>query len=294
MHRFFVLIVLMAGVPSAVQACANTEWPRESLLKLKADGFSIPENADRQRMVDQLTVCLTSPDPVLRDGIGYEGLSALLRKNALNPEQLRNLRTRLYAQLTAEDVDGVSRPFAALVLSEVARTDRIEPWMSAAERGEMLAIAIRYMQSVRDYRGFDPIIGWRHGVAHAADWLMQLALNAQLDTAQLRELTDAVASQIKAADGHAYVFGEPGRLARPVLFAAKRGIRTKDEWQVWLGNLVIGLGDPALAYKDLNWLYARHNVSGFLDTLYLESDLSGDESLKPLNAAVVNTLKTMP
>ena len=88
--------------------------------------------------------------------------------------------------------------------------------------------------------------------------------------------------------------GEPGRVARPVLFAGKRGIRTKGEWQVWLGNLVIGLGDPALAYKDLNWLYARHNVSGFLDTLYLESDLSGDESLKPLNAAVVNTLKTMP
>lgn len=294
MYRFFILAVLMTGVSSAVPACISAEWPRESLLKLKADGFSVPESGERQRLVDQLTLCLTSSDPVLRDGIAYEGLSAMLRKNALDPEQLRNLRTRLYAQLAGVDVDGVSRPFAALMLSEVARTDRIAPWMSDAEREEMLTIAIRYMESVRDYRGYDPAVGWRHGVAHGADWLMQLALNPALDTAQLRRLTDTVASQVLASDGHAYVFGEPGRLARPVVFAAKRGIRSKDEWQVWLARLVSGLGDPALAYKDLNWLYARHNLSAFLDTLYLESDLSGDEALMPLNGAVVHALKSMP
>lgn len=294
MYRISILAALMFAMPSAVPACTSAEWPRESLLKLKADGFLVSEDAGRQRVIDQLAACLASPDPELRDGIAYEGLSAMLRNNALDAQQLRNLRTMLYAQLTAEDADGVARPFAALLLSEVARTDRIASWMDDAERAEMLARAIDYMNSVRDYRGYDPVVGWRHGVAHGADWLMQLALNPKLDSAQLRALTDAVASQVLAADGHAYIFGESGRLARPVVFAAKRGIRTKDEWQVWLGNLVSGLGDPSLAYKDLNWLYARHNLSGFLDTLYLETDLSGDESLKPLNMAAVQALKSMP
>lgn len=294
MYRFIVLVVLVISLPTVVQACTSTEWPRESLLKLKADGFLASDDADRQRMIEQLAACLASPDPELRDGIAYEGLSAMLRKNALDAQQLRNLRSAMYAQLLAEDAEGVSRPFAALMLSELARTDRIEPWMDDAERAEMLAKAIDYMKSVRDYRGYDPVVGWRHAVAHAADWLMQLALNPKFDTAQLRQLTDAVATQVIASDGHAYVFGESGRLARPVIFAAKRGIRTEAEWQAWLGGIVAGLGDPALAYKNLNWLYARHNVSGFLDTLYLETDLSGDESLKPLNMAVVNALKTMP
>ena len=294
MYRFSVLAVLLLAMYSDVTACTSAEWPRESLLKLKTDGFPVSEDTDRQRVIDQLAACLTSPDPVLRDGVAYEGLSTMLRKNALDPQQLRKLRTVLYAQLAAEDPDGVARPFAALMLSEVARTDRVATWMDDAERAQMLALAIDYMKSVRDYRGFDPVVGWRHGVAHAADWLMQLALNPKLDSAQLRALTDAVASQVRAADGHAYIFGESGRLARPVVFAARRGIRTQNEWQVWLGNLVAGLGDPSLAYKDLNWLYARHNVSGFLDTLYLETDLSGDESLKPLQLAVVQTLKSMP
>jgi Protein of unknown function (DUF2785) len=294
MYRFSVLAVLLFAMSSAATACTNAEWPRESLLRLKVDGFRVSEDADRQSMVDALAACLASPDPELRDGIAYEGLSTLLRNNALDTQQLRNLRDELYVQLAEEDPDGVARPFAALMLSEVARTDRIAPWMDDAERGQMLARAIDYMKSVRDYRGYDPVAGWRHGVAHAADWLMQLALNPKFDSLQLRALTDAVATQVRAADGHAYIFGESGRLARPVVFAARRGIRTQEEWRVWLGSLVSGLGDPSLAYKDLNWLYARHNVSGFLDTLYLETDLSGDEALKPLQMAVVQTLKNMP
>lgn len=294
MYRILMLVLLLVVLPTATMACTSDVWTREKLLKLKADGFIVIEKEDQQAVIDQLVLCLASPDPELRDGIAYEGLSNMLRKNSLNVEQLRNLRARLYLQLVAEDTDGVSRPFAALMLSEVARTDRMEAWMSDQERAEMLAIAIRYMEEVRDYRGYDPDYGWRHGVAHGADWLMQLALNPKLDNAQLRQLTDAVASQVVASNGHAYVFGEPGRLARPIIFAAKRGIRSEIEWQTWLNGILARLGDSALAYKNLNWLYARHNVSGFLDTLYLESDLTGDETLKPLNMAVVNTLKNMP
>ena len=40
-------------------------------------------------------------------------------------------------------------------------------------RGEELNIAL----SVRDYRGFDAKQGWRHGVAHGADLLLQLSRN---------------------------------------------------------------------------------------------------------------------
>lgn len=294
MYRILLPVLLLVVLPSASMACTSEMWTREKLQNLKADGFLIIEKDDQQAMIDQLVICLASPDPELRDGIAYEGLSKMLRMNSLNVEQLRNLRTKLYLQLASEDTDGVSRPFAALMLSEVARTDRIDAWMSEQERAEMLAIAIRYMEAVRDYRGYDPDYGWRHGVAHGADWLMQLALNPKLDNVQLRQLTDAVASQVVASNGHAYVFGEPGRLARPIIFAAKRGIRSESEWQTWLNGIVVRLGDSSLAYKNLNWLYARHNVSGFLDTLYLETDLTGDESLKPLNMAVVNTLKIMP
>jgi hypothetical protein len=88
---------------------------------------------------------------------------------------------------------------------------------------------------VRDYRGFVAGEGWRHGVAHGADLLMQLALNPALDKAQLDRILGRVARQV-APPGQAYVFGEPERLARPVLFAAARGLHTEAEWTAWLAQ----------------------------------------------------------
>jgi hypothetical protein len=249
---------------------------------------------DHYAAARQLIVCLASPDPTLRDGVAYEGLSAWLRQKAFDAGQMRELRTRLYELLDTSDKDGFAAAFAALVLSEVARTDRIEAWMTDQERADMLAKAAGYLTSVRDYRGFEAGVGWRHGVAHGADWLMQLALNPELDAAQLRQLTDAAASQARAADGHAYVYGESARLARPILFAARRDIRTEAEWTTWMNGLSAGMTDPKLAYQDAVWLAARHNLAAFLSTVYFEADHGGLDSLKPLQNAAAGALKGIP
>ena len=294
MRRTLFAFLLMALLPLAAGACVDAAWPREALLRLKAEAFVPVEGVERYAAAQQLIVCLASPDPLLRDGVAYEGLSTWLRQKAFDAGQMRELRTRLYDRLDAPDEDGFAAPFAALVLSEVARTDRIDAWMTDQERADMLAKATAYLRSVRDYRGFETGSGWRHGVAHGADWLMQLALNPKLDAAQLRQLTDAAASQVRAADGHAYVYGESARLARPILFAARRDIRTEAEWTAWMDSLSAGMADPKLAYQDAGWLAARHNLAAFLSTIYFEADLGGLESLKPLQNAAAAALKAMP
>jgi hypothetical protein len=283
----------MAACSWSLQACVNEPWSKDELIKLKADRFVLQKSEDLQPVSKQLLKCLTSTDPLLRDGIAYEGLSTWLRQKSYDVVQLQDLRSQLYDMLDADDELGFTRPFAALVLSEVARTDRIEPWMTDQERAEMLKKAMEYLLSVKDYRGLDAQFGWRHGVAHGSDWLLQLAVNAKLDAPQLREITDAVAGKVFASEGHSYIFGEPGRLARPVLFAAKRNIRTEAEWLAWMQVLVKSMDDPAKAYKDLAWMAKRQNLVAFLDALYIESDLSGEESLKPLQNAVKQSLNTV-
>jgi hypothetical protein len=183
--------------------------------------------------------------------------------------------------LDAADAQGFRRPFAALTLSEIARTDRIEPWMSGAERDSMVQKAVTYLQSVRDYRGFDATHGWRHGVAHGSDWLLQLALNPALQRSQL-EAT------------HAYEFGEPARLGRPVLYVAARGLLSEAEWQTWFSALLAGLGDNSLAYKDAQWLTRRHDLHAFLANLYIESDQSEDPQIHALKAPVSAALGKLP
>jgi hypothetical protein len=297
MRKTFAVVALLLGSCVALQAqaaCPPEGQSRESLEALKASKWAMDDVAARQVLALGLVDCLGDPDPALRDGLAYEGLSAWMRADALDEATLRTLRDRLYADLKADDPDGFRHPFSALVLSEVARTDRIKPWMKPKERNAMVDAAAGYLTSVDDYRGFIDKEGWRHGVAHGSDWLLQLALIPSLDGKQLDRILDAVASQVVPAKPHAYVFGEPGRLARPVLAIAKRGMYTPAQWESWLTALTPKLGDEKLAYNDEAWLARRHDLLAFLTALYLEADRSDDAALQALEGPIVAALKTVP
>jgi hypothetical protein len=278
----------------AFAACPPAGYDRAGLEALQAAKFAMPDAASRNALAEALLDCLGDPDPALRDGIAYEALGAWMRAGALDPEERRRLRDGLYARLEGEDADGFRKPFAALVLSEVARTDRLAPWMRADERAVMVERASAFLESVRDYRGYDDATGWRHGVAHGADWAMQLALNPALDRAQLDRLLAAVASQVMAADGHAYVFGEGARLARPVLYAARRSLVDDATWKAWFAALVAGLGPPRAGYGDATWLARRHDLVQFLEDAYASADLSGDPATAALKPAIAEALKAVP
>lgn len=279
---------------AAAAACQLPDRDAAELIALKTADFEMADAVAREAMAFALIDCLASPDPALRDGIAYEGLQRWLRAKVFSPETLRALRTRLFAQLDAPDPDGVARPFAALALSELARTDRIATWMRPDERDAMVERAATYLESVRDYRGYDADVGWRHGVAHGADWAMQLALNPALDRAQLDRLRQAIAIQAVPAAGHAYVFGESERLARPLLFIAKRDLHDEADWSAWFAALSARLGDPALAWKDADWLARRHDLAAVLQMLYLQVDLGDDPDMAKMKPGLVAALKALP
>ena len=293
--RTWLLLLAMLGTAPALAACPPEGQSRESLQALKVLKYTVPDAAERLALANGLLDCLADPDPVLRDQIAYEALTQWLQAGDFDADTLRGLRDQLLAMLSGDDAEGFRRPFAALILSEVARTDRIAPWMTPVERAAMVDEAAGFVESVRDYRGFDGKDGWRHGVAHGADWLMQLSLNPALERAQTDRILAAVAAQAVPETAHAYVFGEPGRLARPVLYIAKRGLYSDADWQAWFAALVPKLGgDASLAYNDSTWLARRHDLMGFLMSLYVEADHSDDAHIRQLKPAIVAALKQVP
>lgn len=287
------LALLLPAAAWAEGACPPEGTDASSLALLKETKFAV-DDATRQTLALALLDCLASPDPKLRDGIAYEAFTEWLRGGQLTAESRAQLRDRLYAMLEQPDEEGFRRSFAALVLSEVARTDRMGIWMSSQERLAMVQAATRYLRSVQDYRGFDDVQGWRHAVAHGSDWLLQLALNPAVERPQLDQILAALATQVVPEAPHAYVFGEPGRLARPVLAIAKRGLLNEADWNAWLGALPKRIGDPAQAYADSGWLARRHDLLAFLSGLYLEADQSGDARIQGLKGPVVSALKQVP
>ena len=281
--------------PSVAQArCALAGETPAALAQWKTSGFRVADPAERNRRALGLADCLGDPDPFLRDGIAFEALSAWMRGKQLDADTLRTLEQRLLAQLDGADADGFRKPFAALVLSEVARTDRVQAWMTADERARMATAATAYLASVRDYRGYVDGEGWRHGVAHGADWALQLALNKAVTPAQVMSLLPALGAQVMPADGHAYAFGEPTRLARPVVYAAARGDLDQAAVDAWLAGLVAALGPRSDGDRQAAWWSRRANLENFLHAL--GHMVAGDQSpaLMALAASVNATMQKLP
>lgn len=284
---------LLAALPAHARCALSRKTP-DTLSQWKASGYAVSDAADRNTRALELVDCLGDPDPLLRDGIAFEALSTWMRGKQLDADTLRLLGQRLLAQLDGADAQGFRKPFAALVLSEVARTDRVQPWMSADERGHMASAAGAYLQGVRDYRGHVDGEGWRHGIAHGADWALQLVLNKAVEPAQVQSLLSAIGTQVMPANGHSYGFGEPARLARPVAYAVARGDIEQSVMDAWLVGLATSLGPRPGDHMQSTWWARRANLENFLHALAYVADGNQSPALTALATGVSTTLQKLP
>ena len=290
-------LTCLASSAEAREAGRGCVWAkqRSQLEQIKAQSWRVGDDARRNRLALELADCLEAPDPVLRDGLAFSGLQAWMRSKQLSRGTLTALDQRLRRKLVARDPSGFGRPFAALVLAEIARADRIDPFLDPAGRRALVDLARTYLGSVTDYRAFDDRHGWRHGVAHGADLVLQLSLNPALGETELKGLRDAVTARIAPAD-HSYTFGEPERLSAPILLLARRRAFTKGDWDEWIA----AVASPAPlkswdeAFKSSRGLARLHDVRAFLKALYagarLSRNVEDDILIEPLERA----LPTLP
>lgn len=270
---------------------------RDQLLDLKAHEFALPDDARRQALALALLECLGSTDQELRDGIAYGALSTWMRGKQLSPTTVGTVMERLVAQLTSDQSDpaGVRRPFAALTLAEVVRFDRIERFMTDRQLQQLIDVSTRYLKSIRDYRGFDEREGWRHGVAHSSDVMLQLAVNPRTSKAHLDQMLAAIATQVAPAGEHSYIYGEGDRLAQAVFYIANRKLHTADEWKKWFEQVsapapLANWGD---AWTSQRGIAKHHNTMQFLTTLYLYVRENGADFQEQVLPSIVASIKPM-
>ena len=274
------LLFISAFLTSGLAAYADTEDFRDTdncVVRFE----TTPERALDSAELLEFVPCLESPEPAIRDDYAYTLLAESLRAHQPTPESIRALRDQLIMRVTFADQDplGIRGPFAMLALSEVARTDRVAPWMSSEERSALVQTAHDYLTGLSDYRGFSDAEGWRHGVAHAADLLMQLSLNPEISAADAVLILKAVGAKVAPADAPAYVFGEPDRLARPILFLARTDLVTGEMWDGFFAGLMPDVDEPRwdAPYGSESGLIALHNTRSFAMSLYTNASVSETE-----------------
>lgn len=299
MHHFITVILTLGLLISpllASEQCPPEGFEMEALMLLKENGFSLDPPEARNALAIQLLACTGHADPLIRDGIAFSGLSAWLRGKLLSVATVQELGATLQDKLNeSADEDGFRRPFAALILSEVARSDRVEPIFSDTQRQGLVDSASRYLTSVDDYRGYSDIEGWRHGVAHGADLALQLILNPQITALQAEQLLNGVAKQVSPESTVFYVYGEPSRLARPVFYAYQRELFDRQWWVNWLNQVT----DPApletwgQAWTSNAGLAKRHNTLAFLVALHFNAVNTDSDSARELVNMLLEVMKVL-
>ncbi|MFZ6799565.1 DUF2785 domain-containing protein [Undibacterium sp. Di24W] len=293
-YRFAVTSILLSYSAVAFASCPPDGKTQENLLVLKESKWQIADAQQRQQSALNLLDCLASPDPQLRDEIAFEALSFWMRSELLTTETIQTIRQQLQAQISAplrQNDLGFQQPFAALVLAEVARVDRRKAFMNEAQRQEMVSVAAHYLRDIQDYRGYDEKQGWRHGVAHAADWMMQLSLNPALSKSQHSAMLEALAQQIRN-DQHFYQYGEGERLMTPVFYLGLRSALTPEEWDTWFNGLLTTSLD--LKKTTQASLARKHNLTAFLSAMYLNLQESKQAALQEkLLPLVIKSLKKL-
>ena len=297
--RTLARVSLLSLLPAvaAAQTCPPASATRTDLLALEARGFTIEDAGAREDLALGLLPCLSNPDPELRDGVAFEALSTWMRDGLLSAESATAVLDSLLPRIAPDfpDPEGFHRPFSALVLAEVARMDRVEPFLPDTRLDALVAGAAAFLSAVDDYRGFDERGGWRHAVAHGADLVLQLALNARVGEHELRGMLDAIGTQVAPPGEHSYVYGEPGRLARAVYYLAARDLLAAETWEEWLGRVSDAgpLDSWDDAFRSKEGLAKRHNTTDFLLALYLfvSQDASVQERVMP---ALMDAIQRVP
>ncbi len=292
----FVLILTALATAGCAAACAPAGFDRARLEALKKAEYAIADQAERERFAEAVVACVASPDPFLRDGIGFEALSHWLRAEQLGDAVKVRIARDLLRRLSSRDPAGFEGPFAALVLAEVVRADRVKAYLPGDLRIAIGEGAVTFVAGVRDYRGFDEREGWRHGVAHGADLLMQIARNtAYADPSLLGRLRDAVAAQVAPA-GHFYIYGEPERLMQPIVFLAQRKVFTAAEWGAWFERVADAapLASWDQAFATYVGLAKRHNTRAFLNSVWLNAKITENGDDDVLLAGAEAALRKVP
>ena len=262
-------------------------WKQIAATEQKAP----PTGMSAATLTPELVAYLSSPDPERRDHIAYEVLATWIKGKRLTDLECTTLAKTLLANLDGPlDVPAFGRSFSALVLAEIVRRDRKEPFLSMGTRKEILRTAHRYAQRETDLRGYTGDTGWSHAAAHTGDLLAQLAQEPTFREIDRATILDAVAGLVARKHGERLGHGEDSRLAAGVIGVAKLGV-SPEALADFIGKLRAPLVEKGTPAFDAGLYYAQRNTRDLLAALFVHGATTKEPT--PGEAALYAAVKAL-
>ena len=286
-----------ASVREAPHA-SSTEAAKTRWQPLLADESALPAGASVHDLALELASFASSPDPVLRDEIGYEVSARWIAGGRLSVADLRELLqlhlAHLHTGLGQGESDGVFlRSFSALHLSLLIARDKTQPFLEEADVRQLVSAISKLLHEEHDRRGWVAGKGWAHPIAHAADAAKFLARQRFLDAPEVAQLFAGLEAGLEGPNA----WGENDRLA-----AAAQSLCVRDEFdtEAFVARCGVWIQDAGSVWRvtpfDAQLFRRTENRKQFLRALYVRysADPEPTERKTEIAQQAIDTLARMP
>jgi hypothetical protein len=290
------LIVCTLALALLSSTAAAADHPLAFWKAIAQNQNTPPDGADVPALSRELVELLASPDPVLRDELAYSVLTAwIYQKRIIEPDTIRVLMDQMLTNLlqgSDRDTDGVfRRSFSALMLSVVVARDNAAPFLNERELQRIEGSALRYLESERDVRGYDPVKGWMHSAAHTADLLKFVGRSRYVKPADQTMLLEGIGRKVTTTP--VFTHGEDERFARAVLALVNRPDFDRDAFRTWVTTIKPARLETSLPTREqLDTAQNVKNLFAKLEVL-LSLDAQASESVVAARDALRAVLKDM-
>ena len=237
---------------------------------IRENKFAFPEEHSILSLTEELFSLIASTDSELRDTIGLEAFYNWLMQGLYSESDLRSFITRLIANLQngIGEIGSDSvflRSFSALWLTNIIFYDNEN---SVLEKEDILPVvdaALAYFAGERDIRGYVPVKGYAHAIAHAADLFWALAISKHTVTADHLKMLDSIALKLRDVTLGIYQYNEDSRIARALMHIFIRDTLSLKQIEIWLE--VLGSNWNG-AWHDAGRTQAFNNMRNLMRSLY--------------------------
>jgi hypothetical protein len=271
---------------------------KEFWSELYKNNCEIPADHTLAELTRELFSYLGSTDPELRDEIGYTVFANWLEQELYSVEELRGhikeLLANLHVEIGKTESDSVFlRAFSILFLAEIVHNDNKKSFLKKSDITLILEECLWYVSAEKDPRGYVPVKGWAHTLAHTADLLLVLGKNRNIDETGLWNILNSISEKIINSTNYIYIHGEDERLASAVIESLRRDLVSIEKVEAWATSFIEQNWKGAYTDEERNCAFM--NTRNLLRSIYLRLKTSEEEMPKQdaLENIFLNTLKNL-
>lgn len=265
---------------------------KQRLQAIAANDYQPPTLVEAYPLALAMGSHIGSTDPVLRDDLIYTTFATWLERHLLQPKELREVLNvmlndeHLFFHLGESGTDSVfTRSFSVLAVAEILSAHNQRPFIPDVELQVIGDKLLRYFAGEADLRGYVPVKGWAHAIAHTADALTELTRTNAIEPDGLLAILNAIRAKATTPDA-VYICEEDERLTTAVVAIWQRPDLEDGLLVDWLTGFIPTDDDPLPMPAG----YQRFvNSKQFLRSLYARVTAQQVRSM-PVRTAVADTL----